>query len=128
MFLSRLWCRRSLLQTWNPHLSNNGEYASRCSLVSGFDRPVYWSAAATHALAEAITLFGRHLFPSLSHAVAPERGAPPGVAMKAAKEQLGEQQQAQCLPESERAQTEDLWHQSIPQFHDHEAHGSDSDE
>src|SRR6185369_3196453 len=90
---------------------------------SGFDRTVHRSAAAAYTLTEAIALFRRHLFPSLFHAMAPARGAS-GVAMKAAKEQLGEKEEAECLPEGERTKAKYLGHQGIPQFHDHKAEDS----
>jgi hypothetical protein len=69
----------------------------------------------THSPAEFFPLFGSHLFPAFRHAAAPVLAAASATAMEAAKQDLAQQQQADCLPERDRVPSEDIGDQRIPQ-------------
>jgi malic enzyme len=74
-----------------------------------------------HSFLELLALFRCHAFPTLFHAVLPVVAATTTMAMKAAKENLAENQQADCLPEGNHVPSEDRRNQHVPQAFDNKA-------
>jgi hypothetical protein len=74
------------------------------------------ATASAHALAEALTLFRRHVLPAFSHAIA-EMGAMAAKAV-AAKQDAAERQQSEGLPEGKHPPAEQHGHEPVPQAHD----------
>src|SRR6185437_15794167 len=79
-----------------------------------------WSAMASPLLFEAFAFFRCHIHPALLHLTPPAAATGPApAAAKAAKEDLGEDQEAYGLPEADHRKMKDIRHQRIPeQQHD----------
>jgi hypothetical protein len=81
------------------------------------------AAAAPHPLAELLALFGRHLVPALHHPVPPVHRVARNAA-ESAEQDLGQDQQTQSLPKTDRSPAEDIRHQPVPQAHHGKPEGS----